>query len=411
MAQDLDRGKITDEGIEKMRRLIGFPNPTLRSGSVTRPWNTEATYDAIRHFAEGYGDDNPLFTDERYGQQTRWGQQIAPPGFEATMGFDRSPEVPAELRKETRGALRGVQLYHSGNEARFYRPVTAGVRLDKVYVISDVQEKASSFAGRSVIVTNNIQWYENDTVYVDMDKWFVHAERRRRDRKESAEGASKTGWEPHVYTDEQIEEIERLYAQEFVRGAETLFFEDVVEGEELPVMVKGPLTITDMINFHMGAGWLVYGNPALKLASFQRKAMPGFYSRNRHNAWDVVQRVHWDEDLARAVGVPTTYDIGPMRWSWLLHYCTNWAGDDGWVFRARCEFRKFNYMGDTTRITARVAEQRVDASLGPLVELEISGKNQRDEENISGSATILLPSRDHGPVILPDPPTVIEARG
>ena len=29
-------------------------------------------------------------------------------------------------------------------------------------------------------------------------------------------------------------------------------------GQTLPKMVKGPLTVTDLINFHMGAGWLIY---------------------------------------------------------------------------------------------------------------------------------------------------------
>jgi len=35
--------------------------------------------DAIRNFARGYGDDNPLFVDEDHGPTTRWGSQIAPP--------------------------------------------------------------------------------------------------------------------------------------------------------------------------------------------------------------------------------------------------------------------------------------------------------------------------------------------
>ncbi|WP_051266412.1 FAS1-like dehydratase domain-containing protein [Nakamurella lactea] len=417
MKQQVDHGRITDEGIEKMRLLIGYPNPTIRSGRVTLPWNTEATVDAIRHFAEGYGDDNPMFVDPEHGVGTRWGSMVAPPGFEATMGMDRSPKVPADLRRETRGALRGVQLYHSGNEARYYRPITPGTTLDRTYAITEVTPKSSTFAGRSVIVTNNYQWFSGGQLYVDLDKWFVHAERKPKKPRdpagsaEAANGTTRTGgadssgeWEPYVYTVAEIEEIDELYRSEFVRGADTRYWEDVTENMRMPVMAKGPLTVTDMFNFHMGAGWLVYGNPALKLAAAQRQAMPGFYSRNRNNAWDVMQRVHWEEDLAREVGVPTIYDIGPMRWSWLLHYCTNWCGDDGWVYRARCEFRKFNFVGDTTRLQGRVIEQLIHPELGPSVELEITGTNQRGEENIRGSATVLLPSRERGPVVLPSPP-------
>ena len=82
----------------------------------------------------GYGDDNPLYVTRDYGANTRWKAQIAPPGFEATMGYDCSPAVPDDLARETRGALRGVQLFHSGNESRFYRPVELGDILNRTNV-------------------------------------------------------------------------------------------------------------------------------------------------------------------------------------------------------------------------------------------------------------------------------------
>src|SRR5437879_1341302 len=140
MTDGLVKGKITDESVEKMRMRIGYPNPTVRSGITVLPWNTEATSDAIRHYAEGYGDANPLFVDRSYGESTRWGGQIAPPGFDATMGLDRSPQPSAELAEASKGALRGVQLFHSGNEAWFYRPVRTGDVLTRTNVVASVDE-------------------------------------------------------------------------------------------------------------------------------------------------------------------------------------------------------------------------------------------------------------------------------
>jgi acyl dehydratase len=406
---ELIKGRITDESVEMMRRRIGYPNPTVRSGIVTLPWNTACTPDAIRHWCEGYGDANPLYVDPGYGAATRWGGQIAPPGFEATMGYDRSPQPPEDLARETRGALRGVQLFHSGNESRFYRPIEPGDVLDKSQVVDQVDDKErSAFAGRSVIVTNLLNWVNQSGVVVtDQRKWFVHAERKpvtADDGERAAKKADRQRDEAASYTDEQLAEIEAAYDAEFVRGADTLWFEDVKVGDQLPTMVKGPLTITDMINMHMGGGWFGYGNPPLRLAYENRKKMRGFYTKNEFGSWDVVQRVHWDTELARKVGVPATYDIGPMRWAWLINYCTNWCGDDGWLFRVRGEFRKFNYMGDTTWITATVTDARVDAELGPLVDIEVAGTNQRGQQNINGTATLLVASREHGPVRLPDPP-------
>ena len=40
----------------------------------------------------------------------------------------------------------------------------------------------------------------------------------------------------------------------------------------------------------------------------------------------------------------------------------------------------------------------------PAVDLDVWAENQRGENTTPGTATILLPSRDHGPVRLPDPP-------
>lgn len=404
MDDGLVKGRITDESVEMMRRRIGYPNPTVRSGIVTLPWNTECTPDAIRHFCEGYGDANPLFVDPRHGPTTRWGTQVAPPGFEATMGYDCSPVVPDDLARATRGALRGVQLFHSGNESRFYRPVVPGDVLRRTNVVHEVEDKQSAFAGRSVLVTNKLTWAnQRGEVVTDQYKWFVHAERRAvKDRDPDAPRPPKD--EPASYTDEQLTEIEALYDAEYVRGADTLWLEDVEVGAPLPTMVKGPLTVTDLINMHMGGGWFGYGNPPLRLAYENRKKLRGFYTKNDVGAWDVVQRVHWEPDLARKVGVPAAYDIGPMRWAWLLHYCTNWCGDDAWVYRVRGEFRAFNYMGDTTWISAVVTDARVDDVLGPLVDITVTGTNQRGKQNINGTATILVASREHGPVRLPDPP-------
>ena len=98
------------------------------------------------------------------------------------------------------------------------------------------------------------------------------------------------------------------------------------------------------------------------------------------------------------------YDIGPIRQMHICNYVTNFAGDDSWVYRIRFEFRRFNYMGDVTWLTATVTDARVDERLGPLIEIAMVGTNQRGGENIRAAATILVASRRHGPVKLPTPP-------
>jgi acyl dehydratase len=402
-------GKITDADVEMMRRRIGFPNPTLRKGVITKPWNTRATGDGIRRWAESIGDANALYNDDDYAARSRWGAAIAPPGFEWSMGIDRNPIVSEALNKETHRALRGVQLYHSGAEYRYWRPVTEGTRLYKSETVADVTEKQSKFANRSIIVDNATCWWDDaDQVAITSNRWFVHAERKSRTEHDTG---SKRPKDPLAsYTDAQLAEIEAAYDTEFIRGAEVLYLEDLQKGQTLPTMVKGPLTITDMINIHMGSGWMTYGNPPFRLAYENRKRLRGFYSKNEFGAWDTVQRVHWDVGLAHAVGVQHTYDIGPMRFSMLCHYASNFAGDDGFVHRIRYELRNFNYVGDTTWLGGTVSDVRVDPDLGPVVELDVRGTNQRGQENITAQVTILVASREQGLCKMPKAPAVTPHR-
>ncbi|MBX3509712.1 MAG: MaoC family dehydratase N-terminal domain-containing protein [Hyphomonadaceae bacterium] len=410
MAGDgLVQGRLTDDSVALMRERIGFPNPSLRSGVLgDRPWITAVSVDAIRNFAVGIGDMNPLYLKPEYASQTRWGGPIAPPGIEMAMGWRKNRPMEPDFEKRTSKALRGVHLFHSGTETFYWRPLGLKAELSFSQWVEDVTQKQSSFGGRSAIVTNGFNyWDQHEQVCITGANWFVHTERRTVGEKEKSPSADLR---LAPFTDDQLAEIERAYDQEYIRGSDTLYFEDVTQEMALPRMVKGPMTITDLINMHMGSGWFTYGNPPFRLAYENRKVLRGFYARNEFNAWDTIQRVHWDAALAQAVGVPAPYDIGPMRQAFINHYCTNFAGDDAWVLRLRCEFRKFNFMGDVTWLTGALTHARIDERWGPLIEISVRGENQRGEENVRGEATILLPSRVRGPVVLPDAPPMTPFR-
>ena len=118
-------------------------------------------------------------------------------------------------------------------------------------------------------------------------------------------------------------------------------------GDVVGPMVKGPLTVTDMVCWHVGMGMGLYGVSALRLGAANRRRIPRFFHRDPQNVPDVMQRVHWDPEFARRSGNPTTFDYGRMRETWLIHLCTDWMGDDAWLWRLDCQFRRFNYVGDT----------------------------------------------------------------
>src|SRR5204863_351083 len=81
---------------------------------------------------------------------------------------------------------------------------------------------------------------------------------------------------------------------------------------------------------------------------------------------------------------------------------TDWKGDDAWLWKLDCEFRKFNYVGDAHWMRGRVARKYLADGDRPAVDCEIWGENQRGETTTPGHATILLPSRERRDVRLPD---------
>ncbi len=71
---------ITEDALERIRQRIGVPVPR------PHPYISLASQDAIRHFAHGMGDDNPLWTDPAYAATTRYGCIIAPPLYSLCHG-------------------------------------------------------------------------------------------------------------------------------------------------------------------------------------------------------------------------------------------------------------------------------------------------------------------------------------
>lgn len=381
------------EDIERAKALVGRYAP-----STAREHLTEATHDAMRNFARGYGDDNPLFTDDDYGTTTRWGAQIAPPMIPIGLNkplFGDPPEV-----KLKRPSFRGIHVFVSGSTWDWYRPIYAGDQLFSFGGTESVIEKKSEFAERSVLVTYiSVKLNQRAEIVAISRTLAIHTE-----RKTAREKGKYLGIEPATYTDDDLARLDEIYAAERPRGAETRFWEDVNVGDSLPPMAKGPLTTTDMIVFHAGGyGFVPYAPCSNRIAYENRQRIAPFYVKNEYGIPDVAQRVHWDSAWAQAIGNPMAYDYGVMRDCWLCHYVTDWMGDDGWLVRQSSEIRKFNYIGDSHVITGEVVDKRVDDGRF-LVEVEMRGTNQRDVVTCPGTATVALPSREHGAVALPEAP-------
>ena len=394
-----ETGRITDEGVARLRARIGIPEPHPMPPHYRRPGT-----DAFRNVAISFGDDNPLWCDPAYGVGTRWGQPIASPvlvGGDTLIGEDEVTEVPAEHRDLMKGdPLRGVHAFYAASAREWWAPLTPDRRIARRNALVGVLDKPSEFAERAIHEWTG-QAFQDDTGAILSGQYRLMI---RTERTKARERKKYDAIEVQSYTDEEIDEITARYLAESRRGAEPRRWEDVAEGDELSPLVKGPLTVTDIICWHVGMGMGLYGVAPLRLGAKNRVRIPRFFHRDEHNIPDVMQRVHWDPEFARRSGNPTTFDYGRMRETWLIHLCTDWMGDDAWLWKLECEFRKFNYVGDTQSLGGRVTRKYLAEGDRPAVDVELWARNQRGELTTPGTATILLPSREHGPVRLPDPP-------
>ena len=391
---------ITDEGVEALRRRIGVGQPHPQPPHYRVP-----NEDAFRHVAESYGDDNPLWCKPEYAAGTRWDGPIAPPhlvGGDTMIGEDEVGRLDDETKALLKGdPLRGVHAFYAGSFREWWNPLRPGTRVTRRNALVGVHDKVSEFAGRAVHEwSGEVFAAAGGPVLAGQYRLMIRTEREKAtDRKKYDD------IEIRPYTDDELAAIDEVYATERDRrrGAEPRWWEDVAEGDEVGPIVKGPLRVTDMVVWHTGVGMGLYGVKALRLAHQQRQRVPSFFTPDDLNIPDVQQRVHWDPEWAKRAGNPAIYDYGRMRETWLIHLCTDWMGDDAWLWKLDCEFRRFNYVGDTHWMRGRVTRTYL-AEAGPAVDLDIWGENQRGETTTPGHATILLPSREHGEVRLPEPP-------
>ncbi|WP_223262760.1 MaoC family dehydratase N-terminal domain-containing protein [Sphingobium sp. SCG-1] len=384
---------LTDAAVDKLRERLGVQYNQNRAVH-----NMEVTWDGSRHFANGYGDDNPLFCNPVYGQRTRWGGLVAPPTFHYTMGepdsVPRSPEISALLKGDP---LAGLGSYQAVMEFEWWRPLMIGDRIRRrCALIGVVPRDKSEFSGRSVA---EVQAF----IYRNQDDELVHIRRGtwiRAERHASKEKKKKYEL-PEPYSDEQLAKIDAAYDAETIRGAEMRYFEDVEIGNELGTIVRGPLRTSDLIAWHMGWGLQLTPPGGFKISYQIRKKAGGMFTRNALNIPDTVQRLHWEKEWANELGVPLSYDYGAMRETFLANLITNWMGDDGWLWKMSCEHRKFVYTGDTYWISGEVVEKK-RTDVGAEVHLKMRVENQWGTMVSPADAIVLLPTREK-PVELPRP--------
>jgi acyl dehydratase len=376
----MEFGKITDEGIAHLKERIGVER---KKSNMHRPGPLELTRETIRRFALGSGDDNPLYLDREYAAKSRYGTLIAPASI---VGFMEKANGASE-------GLPGCHTIWRGSHYEWYQPLKLGDLLESSSFLRRVEEVPSKFSGRAVVqdYETPIRNQNGDTVASYQTSWHRFGRTdSKRESKYAKRGLAQ-------YTAEEIEKIKADYKKEKRRGAETLWWEDVREGEEIPFIVKGPTTWISKFAFESwggAGGWFVGHRLAFEL--FERH--PGLPFVNEQGIPEAPVAIHWsNERCQKVLGLPGAYEAGYERTSWLVHLMMNWIGDEGFLHRMEIKFPKFNYQGDANWCRARVKEKYVlDHAVdgkSHAVRLDMWTVNQLGEMTTTGEAVVVLRSR------------------
>lgn len=368
-------GALDDVAIAEARALMNIP---LRRDRMQ--WVEAATRDAVRQFAQGVGDDNPLWTDESHAATTRWSTLLAPPSF--LYAADATIVAPK---------LPGVQWIYAGTRWRWFDVI----RIDDVFDVSAalvaMQEKTGRRFGRWVLQTGEIVYRRQQ------DGGLIAIAEGRVARTPRQRGSSKDEASARRERPGKAQRAE-LPGRARRRGSEPRLWERVRVGDTVGPDLRA-LQLTDIYRWYVGAqGALHYGGAHADAVRYRHRH-DDFEINEDTGAKDAAARGHFSSVQGRNAGMGGAYDVGLHRISWFIAMLTDWMGDDGFLAELNVDVLQPNLVGDTTTLTGQISRTWIDEHA--FVSLNLEARNQHDVITARGRGVVALVSTDHGPVSLP----------
>jgi acyl dehydratase len=391
MAENVDKINMDPLDTTETDKWVGKP---LGGGQLKEP----ITVTDIRRWAQGMQNPNPLHYDEKYAAESAAGEILAPQSFtvNCTVGHGAVPAI--------QGYIPGTHMLFGGDEWWFYGPrIRPGDKIRSDRMLFDYRVTHTKFAGPTM-------FSRGDTTYINQHGEVIAKGRSTsiRYRAENARAMDSFGEQrkPPEWT---IEDLDNIEAQKFdyyktFHNHMSRFFNDVKEGEELPVRPIGPHTLQtftsewrayiftvwgtdepdDLPNTSMESGWLPEMSRDMEKSRIDPTYGDGLYYG--------PSRGHVHERYAQLIGVPRGYGYGATMGAWVLDYLANWGGELGFVVHCNARYIGPAFVGDATFLTGRVTkkEENPRAKNG-IITVDFEMKNQSGMLMAKGPAEIRLP--------------------
>ncbi len=364
---------ITDQQIAELKTRIG---EVVRTDY--EDWQLDdARYKRaiIRTWAVLNADMRPLYMDPEYAGQSPWGSIIAPP---AIIVSHEQIDPETDIFPGAFSRLNAMQL-------DFDQPIHMGDIILAESEITAVEEVTNTGVNGRVVcvsITTRVSTNENESIgRVQLD-WHMYE--RGSDAQRELYGGRQ---DAHMHSQEDIEALGEEYKLEQQRGADTLFWGDVQEGNELQCVVKGPTTRARHIP-RSESTWY-WGH---KQANDESKQHPERFFENENGALEPIMAIDWVHHRAQRWGdLPGALESNVDRPNFIIQALANWMGDAGYPLHIKLEFPVTNMIGDVTRSYGRVTGKRQEGDTS-IVQLEVWQENQLQQPITTGTAEVILPT-------------------
>ena len=356
-------------------------------------FNTQVNIDTIKHLTDAIGDMNPLYRDIEYTKNTKYGTLIAPPSWPYTIAYGCYPEV----------MIPKFSSRYIGESIEWYLPTADCDEIDwRTTFPTEISLVDSDVHGKSII-TKGVHEFKRQQAGLELCKHeftTIHFE--------MAKSAFQDSLDPSVapeYTEEFIKSVFEQQDAEKVQGATPRYWEDVVVGETLTPVVRGPFTVMESAAWLNAAGQYFFASDRLHRIIHDNTGL-GVYDP-KLKIWFNFQEPVFDDwgTFHKRNGANGAYVPGgwaSQRSAWAMMMISNWMGDEGflWKFRAnhldKGGYHKVFWSRGT--VTGKGQEN------GRFwVDIDLYIEDETGRKVLAGDAKVLLPSKEAGGVLYPRP--------
>ena len=141
--------------------------------------------------------------------------------------------------------------------------------------------------------------------------------------------------------------------------AEQVYYEDVMEGSEIPSLAKEPTT-RQLVKWAGTSG-------------------------------DYYQ-IHYDKDFAQSRGLPGVIVHGQLVAGFLGQLMTDWIGEQGSLRKLTCSYRGMNFPGEAITCRGKITRKYIEDG-EHYIECNVWAESARGEKTVTGKAIVVIPAR------------------